>query len=94
MASQYAQTDPETLRGIAQIVVDEYIREMTEHDETPDVSARPALDDIIDAQATSAGMQSDDNALLAAVRAEFERGGQEVPRGSWLLGTYSEYERV
>lgn len=87
MSSQYAQTDPETLRGIAQIIVDEYVLEMTEHDEMPDISAPPFLDEIIDAQDTNTGMQSDDNALLAAVRAEFERRGQQLPDGSWLFGT-------
>ena len=73
------QTEDSDMRGYAQIVVDEYERALDEHAETPDLAGPPALLDIIDAQATVAGVQADDAALIAAVQAEFARRGLEMP---------------
>ena len=80
MTSQYdPQTTSESLAGYAAIVTDEYQQQQREHAETPDLAAAPALLDIVDAQATVAGVQADDRALIAAVRAEFARRGMAMP---------------
>ena len=80
MTSQYdPQTTSESLAGYAAIVTDEYQQQRREHAETPDLAAPPALLDIVDAQATVAGVQADDRALIAAVRAEFARRGMAMP---------------
>lgn len=83
----------ETIRGFAQIVASEYANQAYDHQQAADMCPPPALEDIVDAQATSAGLESDDADYLVAVATELELLGcadEAALVDSWKRTTYAE----